>query len=493
MSLRPFLRLFANACLHSGQWVEFMTPNGQKLLMLVDDLPAQQRLVAALASRAGWRTVIASDHEMAIAMLGTRDGMMLDAIIIDQVDDEDGTADVITELRSRRPALPIIVMTAVSSVTAAVSAMRVGAADFLVKPVAPERLISALESLVSTTTPAGELRPLTEKLSTPLGFDEIAGSDPHFRTALAIAAKAARARTSVLIEGEPGSGKQLVAEAIHAASPREKKPFVLVDCRSIPANLIDSELFGHEAGAFTGAFSRRDGKMLAADGGTLLLDDVGALPFETQTRLANVMETGYIRPVGGRYDLQVDVRLLATSDPGLLRDVECGRFREDLYYRLALVQVALPPLRKRAGDVGLLVRHLLARISRQPGMRGLGITEDAMAMLGGYDWPGNVRQLHDVLFRASALCDGDALTEDDFPQIASQSSNHSPQARAVDGGVTLFSQDGNLRPLDAIEADVIRLAIGHYRGRMTEVARRLGIGRSTLYRKLTELGISDAA
>jgi DNA-binding NtrC family response regulator len=470
-----------------------MTPNGQKLLMLVDDLPAQQRLVAALASRAGWRTLIAAEDEMAIATLGTRDGMMLDAIIIDQAEDDAATAALIGELRARRPALPIIVMTALNSVTAAVTAMRAGAADFLVKPVAPERLISALENLVSGNAPIGELRPLTEKLTTPLGFDEIAGSDPQFRNALAVAAKAARARTSVLIEGEPGSGKQVIAEAIHAASPREKKPFVLVDCRAIPTNLIDSELFGHEAGAFTGAFTRRDGKMLAADGGTLLLDDVGALPFETQSRLAAVLETGYLRPVGGRYDLQVDVRVLATSDPGLTGDVECGRFREDLYYRLALVQVQLPALRNRSGDVPVLVRHLLARIARQPGMRGLGITEDAMDMLSGYEWPGNVRQLHDVLFRASALCDGDALTEDDFPQIASQTVASGPQARTMEGGVTLFSQDGNLRPLDAIEADVIRLAIGHYRGRMTEVARRLGIGRSTLYRKLTELGISDAA
>lgn len=470
-----------------------MTPNGQKLLMLVDDLPAQQRLVAALASRAGWRTLIATEAEMGIATLGTRDGMMLDAIIIDQAEDDVATAALIGELRARRPALPIIVMTAVNSVTAAVTAMRAGAADFLVKPVAPERLLSALENLVSGNAPIGELRPLTEKLTTPLGFDEIAGSDPQFRNALAVAAKAARARASVLIEGEPGSGKQVIAEAIHAASPREKKPFVLVDCRAIPANLIDSELFGHEAGAFTGAFTRRDGKMLAADGGTLLLDDVGALPFETQSRLAAALETGYLRPVGGRYDLQADVRVLATSDPGLMGDVECGRFREDLYYRLALVQVQLPALRNRSGDVPVLVRHLLARIARQPGMRGLGITEDAMDMLSGYDWPGNVRQLHDVLFRASALCDGDALTEDDFPQIASQSVVSGPQARAMEGGVTLFSRDGNLRPLDAIEADVIRLAIGHYRGRMTEVARRLGIGRSTLYRKLTELGISDAA
>ncbi len=470
-----------------------MTPNGQKLLMLVDDQAAQQRLVTALASRAGWRTLIAGDAETAIAQLGTRDGMMLDAIMIDQSAPGVGTAELIHEIRERRPALPVIVMTAVSSVTVAVEAMRAGASDFLVKPVAPERLLAALEASISSSIHSGELRPLTEKLSTPLGFGEIAGSDSHFRAALAIAAKAARSRVAILIEGETGSGKQVLAEAVHAASSREGRPFVIVDCRATPSNLIDSELFGHEPGAFPGAFTRRTGKLHAADGGTILLDDVSALPFETQARLAATLESGLVRPVGGRYDTVVDVRVIATSDPGLISDVETGGFREDLYYRLALAHVTVPPLRERHGDVAAITRHLLARIAKQPGMRGLGITEAAMAMLNAYHWPGNVRQLHDVLFRASALCDGDALTIEDFPQIGRFSSGTAKVAQASEGGVTLYSPDGHLRALEEIEGDVIRLAIGHYRGRMTEVARRLGIGRSTLYRKLTELGISDAA
>ncbi len=470
-----------------------MTPNGQRLLMLVDDQPAQQRLVAALASRVGWRTIIAADVETAIAMLGTRDGMMLDSVLIDQATSAEETAPLIAELHARRPALNLIVLTAVESVTFAVDAMRAGAADFLVKPFAPERLISALQGSVSADQGYGELRPLTEKMTVRLGFGEIAGSDPKFRAALAIAAKAARSRTSVLIEGEPGTGKQVVAEAIHAASPREKKPFVIVDCRATPGNMIDSELFGHETGAFPGAFSRRVGRLQEADGGTVLLDNVAALPFDTQARLAAACETGMVRPLGGRFDVSVDVRLLATSDLQLLGDVESGGFREDLYFRLALAHVSLPPLRERAVDIAALARHLLARISEQPGMRGLGITDAALAMLSGYNWPGNVRQLHDVLFRASALCDGDALTTDDFPQLAGQSLRSAQPSKSSEAGVELYQPDGHLRGLDDIEADVIRLAIGHYRGRMTEVARRLGIGRSTLYRKLAELGISDAA
>jgi len=462
------------------------------MLMLVDDEAAQVRLVSALAARAGWRTTSVPDDETAIAMLGTRDGMMLDAILIDRRDA--CAAELIRELRARRPQLPILVLTATDSVAVAVEAMRAGASDFLVKPIAPDRLLAALDAAVSVGANGGELRPLTEKFSAPLGFDEIVGSAPKFRAALAIAAKAARARIPMLIEGESGVGKAVIAEAIHAASPRAKKAMVAVNCGSIPANLVESELFGHEKGAFPGAFQQQVGKLCDADGSTLFLDEVGDLPLDAQVKLLRVLQSGEVCPVGGRMR-EVDVRIVAASNRTLLDEVAAGRFREDLYYRLAVVQVTIPPLRERGGDVPALARHLLARIARQPGLRELGITDEAMSLLGGYAWPGNVRQLHNALFRAAVLCDGDALTAADFPHIAGQAVAGMPRSHAGfdAAGVTLFLPDGNMRPLDAIEADVIRLAIGHYRGRMTEVARRLGIGRSTLYRKLTELGISDAA
>ena len=302
----------------------------------------------------------------------------------------------------------------------------------------------------------------------------------------------------VLIEGESGVGKEVVAEAIHAASPRAKKPLVRVNCGAIPANLVESELFGHERGAFTGAFERKIGRFQDADGGTLFLDEVGEMPLDAQVKLLRVLQNGEVHPVGARHPREVDVRIVAATNKTLSEEVEAGRFREDLFYRLNVVQVAIPPLRERVGDVAPLARHMLGRIAQQPGLRELGITDDALALLAGYGWPGNVRQLQNALFRAAVLCDGDALTRADFPQIAQIAG--APFGRPValprsggDAGVTLFRPDGNLRALDEIEADVIRLAIGHYRGRMTEVARRLGIGRSTLYRKLGELGIDQNA
>lgn len=480
-----------------------MTPNGVRVLMLIDDEPAQRRLVSALASRAGWRTVFAGDSETAIAMLGTQDGMMLDAILLDHWVPDGDAGNLIAEIRARRPALPILMLTAVTSVSTAVEAMRAGATDFLVKPIAPDRLLAALDAAVGSGASAGELRPLTEKISQPLAFAEIVGSAPDFRAALAIAAKAARARVPVLIEGESGVGKEVVAEAIHAASPRARKRMIAVNCGAIPGNLVESALFGHERGAFTGAFERHTGKFQEADGGTLFLDEVGELPLDAQVKLLRVLQSGEIQPIGGRAVADVDVRVIAATNKTLIDEVAAGHFREDLYYRLNVVQVTIPPLRERREDIPALARHMLTRIAQQPGLRSLGITDEGLALLTSYDWPGNVRQLQNALFRAAVLCDGDALTRADFPEIARQAADPRPLAErmagnrltaAADGaGVALYRADGNLRPLEEIEADVIRLAIGHYRGRMTEVARRLGIGRSTLYRKLGELGIGDAA
>ena len=480
-----------------------MTRNGQRLLLLIDDEPAQRRLVAALAARSGWRTIFATPGEQAIATLGTQDGMQLDSVILDHWADDAaetdgwGATELITELRARRPALPILVLTANGSVAAAVAAMRAGATDFLVKPLAPDRLVAALEAAVADTD-AGELRPLTEKIPALLAFDEIVGSAPQFRAALAIAAKAARARIPVLLEGESGVGKEVVAEAIHAASPRGKQPMVAVNCGALPPNLVESELFGHEKGAFTGAFERKIGRFVDADGGTIFLDEVGEMPLDAQVKLLRVLQGGELHPIGARHARTVDVRIIAATNKRLTEEVEAGRFREDLFYRLNVVQVSIPPLRDRTGDIPALTRHLLARIAKQPGLKPLGITDDALQLLTGYHWPGNVRQLQNALFRAAVLCEGAALTRADFPQIAAagrQAAGGGPVHHhlAASGGVTLFRPDGNMRQLDEIEADVIRLAIGHYRGRMTEVARRLGIGRSTLYRKLGELGIDNAA
>lgn len=472
-----------------------MAETEQQTVMLIDDEPAQSRLIAALAAREGWRTLVVRDSESAIATLGTRQGMQLGAIILDQWVPGDEACSLIAELKSRRPALPILMLTASTSPLLAVEAMRAGATDYLVKPVSPDRLMQALRMATTREAPRDELMPLTEKMPSSPDFEAMIGASPTFRTALAIAAKAARGHGSVLIEGESGTGKEMLIRAIQAASPRMKGPFRLLNVGAIPANTVESALFGHEKGAFAGAFDRHVGAIQNADGGTLALDEIDRLPAAVQQRLLESIRRGDVRPIGASHSFRVDVRLIAASNLPLKEMVATGHFSAELYGAISGVSVHLPPLRERAGDIPALARHFLARIGEQPGLREIGITDGALALLSAYDWPGNVRQLQAVLFRAAVFCDGDALTADDFPQLANLlgEAGASGLLHQEAVGVTLYTTDGNLRPLEEIEADVIRLAIGHYRGRMTEVARRLGIGRSTLYRKLSDLGIDSVA
>lgn len=470
-------------------------------LLLVDADANERRQLSAVASRAGWSMVGAACAESAVGLLQGPHGREVRAALLSNWTDEQGP-ELISALRQCRPNLPIIVLADGGSIALAVDAMRAGASDYLSRPIAPERLIEALAAHADRRRASGELAPLSEKIAPDLSLDQLVGAAPEFRSALAVAAKGARNRLPILIFGEAGAGKETFARAIHHASLRARGPLVQLDCKAVAANIIDSELFGHVPGAFPGAFSERVGRMVEADGGTLLLDEIGALPKETQERLDRVLATGEVRPVGCNGSNSIDIRLIATSSRALPDD-----FHPGLAERIATTTVTIPPLRDRSGDIPALVRHFLTRFAEEPGMRALSIGNDSLAVLMRYGWPGNVRQLAGVLFRAALQAEGNSLTAQDFPHIAIQSrfsgrrSDVSPDigkasADAAMAGapqVTLYHQDGHLRSLEEIEADIIRLAIGHYRGRMTEVARRLGIGRSTLYRKLGELGIDTAA
>jgi DNA-binding NtrC family response regulator len=469
-------------------------------LLLVEADTAERRHLTAIAARAGWSVVGAACAESALGLLQGPHGRDVRAAVL-AVWDADGPA-LVAALRCGSPDLPIIVLADGGSVGLAVEAMRAGASDFLAKPVAPERMLDALAAHADRRRAHGELAPLAEKIAPDLSLEQLVGAAPDFRGALAVAAKAARNRLPILIIGEPGSGKETFARAIHSASLRARSPLVTVDCKAVAANIIDSELFGHVPGAFPGAFGEKIGRLVAADGGTLLLDEVGDLPPETQRKLDRMLATGEVRPVGCNGSTSVDVRIIACASRPL--DAE---FLPELAARLAATTVVIPALRDRSGDIPALARHLLGRLSSEPGMQSLSVGNDALAVLMRYGWPGNVRQLSGVLFRAALQADGRTLTAEDFPHIAIQSRfsgrrhdgatdiGKTASDAALSGApqVTLYLSDGHLRCLEEIEADIIRLAIGHYRGRMTEVARRLGIGRSTLYRKLGELGIDTAA
>jgi DNA-binding NtrC family response regulator len=320
----------------------------------------------------------------------------------------------------------------------------------------------------------------------------------------------------VLIEGESGVGKELIARAIHGSGTRSAKPFIAVNCGAMPENLVESILFGHEKGAFTGATEKHTGKFIEADGGTLFLDEVGELPLAAQVKLLRALQEGEVEPVGGRKSVNVDVRIVSATNRDLIADVKAGRFREDLFYRLHVYPIGVPPLRQRPEDVPELARHFLTRIAAEEGKRVRLITGEALALLSAYRWPGNVRQLENTIFRAVVLADSEEIGVNEFPQVAAQIGDAIadqpyieaspamiaswPEAGDIQGlpafaapapMLHLTDIKGDVRALEEIESEVIRFAIEHYRGQMSEVARRLKIGRSTLYRKLEGLGLDD--
>ena len=455
-----------------------------RLLLLVDDPAAAGAQGEALAAH-GWRALVAEDTERALATLGTHEGMQLDAVAFNADRPLRDPASLVRRIRSLRPQLPVVVTTGGARSTTVIDALRAGASDYLLLPVNAKRLAAALDHAVEGGSERTELRPLTERLPHRPELDRAIGSAPGFRAALAIAAKAARARGPLLITGEAGSGRAWLARAIHAAGPRAEAPFVRAALDGLQAEAIDRLLFGHPPG------DGPHGAVVDADGGTLHLVGPDRLPLRLQARLVRAMERGEVQATGSAIRHRVDVRVIASDDGALPGLVAAGRMREDLFYKLSATTVELPPLTERTGDLPALTRDTLRRIAELTGTRPLSVTDGALSLLRRYDWPGNLRQLEGVLFRAAALANGDALTEFDFPALLAQLGEGAGPAR-VGAGVELFEK-GELRLLSDIEADVIRLAINHYGGRMSEVARRLGIGRSTLYRKLSDLGIDNAA
>src|SRR6185437_4740568 len=300
----------------------------------------------------------------------------------------------------------------------ALAAMRSGAFDFVVKPVSPERLEISIKNALKIEALADELVRIKASAKGELGFADLIAGSASMERVIELGKRAANSTIPVLIEGESGVGKELIARAIQGESGRKSKPFVTVNCGAIPENLVESILFGHEKGSFTGAVEKRVGKFLEADGGTLFLDEIGELPLDAQVKLLRALQDGEIDPVGGKHKVKVDFRLISATNQNLISLVGEGRFREDLYYRLNVFPIWVPPLRERLEDVPELVRHFMARFAAEEGKRINGISDDALRLIKSYPWPGNVRQLENAVFRAVVLADGPQLTVAEFPQIA---------------------------------------------------------------------------
>ncbi|KQZ86968.1 Fis family transcriptional regulator [Mesorhizobium sp. Root157] len=493
-------------------------------ILIVDDDPVQRRLLEAAVVKFGHTAIVTDGGEAGLQAMDGPNASDISVVILDlSMPGLDGIG-VLKAMRERGIAIPVIVQTAQGGIETVVLAMRHGAFDFVVKPASPDRLQTAIANALKVEAVEGEVKRSARRSSGSLTFKDIVTHSPTMERVIRLGQKAASSHIPILIEGESGVGKELVARAIQGTSGRRSRPFVTVNCGAIPDNLVESILFGHEKGSFTGATDKHTGKFVEAHGGTLFLDEIGDLPLDVQVKLLRAVQDGEVDPVGGRATVKVDIRLISATHRNLLQQVKDGKFREDLFYRLNVYPIFVPPLRDRGEDIPLLVDHFMHKVApADPERRLRGISRNALALLQAYDWPGNIRQLENAVFRASVLCENDVLTEEEFPQIRAQVEGtvnlDRPLAEQKDGDVEsrdsfaqaadiavdgesvagraqstfgllqALDERGNVRPLASVELEMIKFAIDHYNGQMSEVARRLGIGRSTLYRKLKEYGI----
>jgi DNA-binding NtrC family response regulator len=490
-------------------------------ILIADDDAVQRRLVENMVQKCGYEPLVVDSGDAAVALLTAPEAPAIDAVVLDLVMPGLDGLGVLAKIREAGLTVPVIVQTAHGGIDNVVSAMRAGAQDFVVKPVGFERLQVSLRNALNTQALKGELQRIRHSREGRLTFADIITRSETMASVLRIAQKAASSGIPVLVEGESGVGKELFARAIHGSSDRKAKPFVAVNCGAIPDNLVESILFGHEKGAFTGATERHMGKFVEASGGTLFLDEVGELPLAAQVKLLRALQEGTVEAVGGRKPVKVDVRIISATNRKLLDLVKSGAFREDLFYRLHVLPLTIPPLRTRREDIPHLLRHFLARFSAEENRSITGISGEAMAHLSQLDWPGNIRQLENTVYRAVVLSESDQLGLPDFPQTAAAhhviadtaaaghseplivgpstapamiSGNEIPIAPLGNAGsLAMLTSSGEVRPLEEMENEIIRFAISHYRGQMSEVARRLKIGRSTLYRKLDETAANDPA
>ncbi len=493
-------------------------------ILIVDDDPVQRRLLQAAVTKFGHEAILADGGEAALKALEGSRGRDVALVILDLVMPDVDGIEVLRRMRDRGVFLPVIVQTAQGGIDTVVAAMRGGAFDFVVKPASPERLQAAISNALKVEALGGEAKRARQTGGGTLTFKDLITGSSAMDRVLRLGQKAAASNIPILIEGESGVGKELVARAIQGSGDRRSKPFVTVNCGAIPDNLVETILFGHEKGAFTGATEKHTGKFVEAHSGTLFLDEIGDLPLDVQVKLLRAVQDGEVDPVGGRTPLKVDIRLISATHRDLLQRVREGEFREDLFYRLNVFPIFVPPLRERREDIGGLVDHFLRRVgSSGPLAAVTGISPQALALLRAYDWPGNIRQLENAVFRAVVLCETGILGVDEFPQIRAQvdgidlsaheivlasepvapkdasaeieTSAHVDDASVENrthahfGILRALDDRGNVRSLADVELEMIQLAISHYGGQMSEVARRLGIGRSTLYRKLKEYGI----
>jgi two-component system response regulator HydG len=452
----------------------------QRVLVVDDDADLRQLFEVALAQK-GFRVTLADSGDAALSALAAEP---IDAVVTDlQMRGMDGI-ELARRVAEGWPHLPLLVVTAYGSIPSAVGAMRAGAYDFLTKPVDFDALQLSLRRGIEHMSLRREVQRLRQSLAHAQRYDELVGESAEMSALYDMIGRIAGVHSSVLVTGETGTGKGLVARVLHRQSPRAAGPFVVVNCAALPATLLESELFGHERGAFTDAKGKRTGLFVEASGGTLFLDEVGTLPLDLQPKLLRALEDRVVRPLGSNQEVPVDVRVVAATNIGLEAAAAEGRFREDLFFRLNVIQLSLPPLRERDGDVLLLAHRFIDQLAPRFGKTVSGMTEAVAEKMMTYPWPGNVRELHNCIERAVALTRYDRLAVDDLPDRM--------RAHQTTGLVEELERAEAWLSIDEVEQKYILRVLEALDGNRSETARILGVDRRTLYRKLVRYGVRSS-
>jgi nitrogen regulation protein NR(I) len=461
-------------------------------VLVVDDEKNITFVIQAMLTKAGYEVQTLNDSSQAARLL---DGGTFDTVITDLYMPGIGGMEILAHCQEHHPRLPVVVITAYGTIESAVSALKKGAFDFITKPFDQSELLSAVKKAVLTyeqrqkePIPVLVRNPENQSTGQAVAVSSIIGSSSQMQEVFKIIAKIAPSPSTVLVGGESGTGKELVAFEIHRNSPRAAKPFIKINCAAIPSTLIESELFGYEKGAFTGAVASKPGRFELAHEGTLFLDEVAEMPLEMQVKLLRVLQEQEFERVGGLNTVKVDVRIIAATNKDLETEAKAGRFREDLFYRLNVVPIQLPPLRERKDDIEALVRFFLVQFNEKFKKGITGIAPNVMAALKGYSWPGNIRQLEHALERMVLMADGAVLQAKDLPEEIAEAMSGTIESAEEGEEPTSFKEIVR-KQTQSVERDLIEKALEETGGNVTRAAEKLGLSRKGLQLKIKELGL----
>ncbi len=452
-------------------------------VLVVDDEANLRKVLAAMLRKSGYDVSVAADGEQGLAEF-EKNGA--DIVVTDLVMPKVGGMEILRTVNAARPDVPVIIITAHGTVDSAVEAIKLGAFDYITKPFDQAEIQAVIAKAAKTHESAQKwIKPDGGK-----GRHAIIGASPQMAEIFKIIEKVADTPSTVLITGESGTGKELIATALHEGSSRRDKPLIKINCAAIPKDLMESELFGYERGAFTGAVTSKPGRFELADGGTLFLDEIAEIPVEMQVKLLRALQESEFERVGGIKTVRVDVRLIAATNRDLKAEIEAGRFRKDLYYRLNVVPIVLPPLRERKSDIPMLAQHFIDKYNRKLNKKIEGISDDALALLQAYPWPGNIRELENLMERVLLFADGPQITTRDLPEPVKSGSVPADDKKDVPPA------EGSLKDIvrqksAELEKDLIQKALAETGGNVTRAAKLLQISRKSLQTKMKEFGLRD--